>query len=472
MSQGDQTQGEVMAADYVVIGAGASGMSFADVILTESNFTIAIVDAHAQPGGHWNHAYSFVRLHQPSAFYGVTSRMLGSLERDVEGTNAGYYELATGQQVITYFDEVMREQFLPSGRVTYLPMSEYQPDGTVVSALTGRHTKLIARRRVVDARYLGSVVPSTHTPSFKIADDVAFIPVNGLTSLSAAHPEYVILGAGKTSVDATLWLLDHGVDPKRITWVRPHDVWFYDRSCLQPGRSILAFAADLYDAASKTDGPDDYLARLEAADVLVRIDPNVWPTKFRGATVSRAEIVQACRVERVVRGGRVVQLQPGVIKLEDGSEHRVDPAALFVDCTAEGLRYRPPVPIFERDRITLQFAQFSGHPTYSAALIARLELAPDDDTVKNEACPPNCMSGEARTFAAQVLTSLESLPKMNAIDGFAQWNGTARLNGLSWALNPATLEDPQAQADLTRLLTMAEPALQNLRAVVGGPVAT
>ena len=59
--------------DYLVVGAGAVGMAFADTILTESDATIAIVDRYAKPGGHWNSAYPFVQLHQPSQFYGVSS---------------------------------------------------------------------------------------------------------------------------------------------------------------------------------------------------------------------------------------------------------------------------------------------------------------------------------------------------------------------------------------------------------------
>ncbi len=34
----------------------------------------SIVDRNDQPGGHWTTAYPFVRLHQPSAYYGVNSR--------------------------------------------------------------------------------------------------------------------------------------------------------------------------------------------------------------------------------------------------------------------------------------------------------------------------------------------------------------------------------------------------------------
>ena len=32
---------------------------------------ILVVDRRAKPGGHWNDAYDFVRLHQPSLYYGV-----------------------------------------------------------------------------------------------------------------------------------------------------------------------------------------------------------------------------------------------------------------------------------------------------------------------------------------------------------------------------------------------------------------
>ncbi|MEW1821579.1 NAD(P)-binding protein [Arthrobacter sp. NPDC080031] len=58
-------------ADYLVVGSGAAGMAFADVLLHETDHTMVTVDRHHAPGGHWNDAYPFVRLHQPSATYGV-----------------------------------------------------------------------------------------------------------------------------------------------------------------------------------------------------------------------------------------------------------------------------------------------------------------------------------------------------------------------------------------------------------------
>lgn len=49
--------------DYLVVGAGAAGMAFADALLTHSDASITIVDRGHSPGGHWLDAYPFVRLH-------------------------------------------------------------------------------------------------------------------------------------------------------------------------------------------------------------------------------------------------------------------------------------------------------------------------------------------------------------------------------------------------------------------------
>ena len=81
-------------ADYLVVGAGAMGMAFTDTLVSETDATVVVVDRNDQPGGHWTAAYPFVRLHQPSAYYGVNSRDLGSDTIDHDGLNAGYYELA------------------------------------------------------------------------------------------------------------------------------------------------------------------------------------------------------------------------------------------------------------------------------------------------------------------------------------------------------------------------------------------
>ena len=66
-----------LETDYLVLGSGAMGIAFADEIISRTrNQHVTLVDRYAHPGGHWNTAYSFVRLHQPSSAYGVNSEKL------------------------------------------------------------------------------------------------------------------------------------------------------------------------------------------------------------------------------------------------------------------------------------------------------------------------------------------------------------------------------------------------------------
>jgi len=54
---------EQLEADYVIIGAGATGLAFADEMLSRSDATMILVDRRQHAGGHWNEAYDFLRLH-------------------------------------------------------------------------------------------------------------------------------------------------------------------------------------------------------------------------------------------------------------------------------------------------------------------------------------------------------------------------------------------------------------------------
>jgi len=102
--QGDPT---IIETDYLVVGAGASGMAFTDSLVTYSDADVLLVDRRHRPGGHWNDDYPFVRLHQPSAFYGVDSRKLGADRIDETGSNAGFYERASGAEMCDYYARVL-----------------------------------------------------------------------------------------------------------------------------------------------------------------------------------------------------------------------------------------------------------------------------------------------------------------------------------------------------------------------------
>ena len=146
-----------------------------------------MVDRNHRPGGHWNHAYSFVGLHQPSAFYGVNSRELSTWTKDETGLNQGMFELSSGPEVLNYFDQVMRQRFLPSGRVQWFPMSNYSrgPDGThrLESLVNGDSRQVIPRKKLVNATHARTAVPSTHPPQYSIAPGVKCAPLNNMPAI-------------------------------------------------------------------------------------------------------------------------------------------------------------------------------------------------------------------------------------------------------------------------------------------------
>ena len=261
-------------ADYLVIGAGATAMAFVDTLVSETSATVVVVDRNHRPGGHWTTAYPFVRLHQPSAYYGVNSRPLGNDTIDTTGLNKGFFELAAGAEVCSYFDAVMQQQLLPTGQVSYFPLSEYLGDGRFRTS-GGDDILVHTRRRIVDTTFVGITVPSMRPPPYDVAPDVDCVPPNDLPACES-HDSYVVVGAGKTAMDTCLWLLRHGVGPERLTWIKPRDAWLLNRANVQPGpqfaKQVLADVSAQLKAVQQAESVNDLFARLSDAGSLMRID--------------------------------------------------------------------------------------------------------------------------------------------------------------------------------------------------------
>ncbi|MEM6699851.1 MAG: NAD(P)/FAD-dependent oxidoreductase, partial [Bacteroidota bacterium] len=378
-----------LEADYLIIGSGAVGMAFADTLLTETeNETIIIVDRYAKAGGHWNVAYPFVTLHQPSQFYGVSSKELSKGRKDKVGLNKGLYDLATGAEVSAYFDEVMRHTFLPTGRVQYFPLCDYKGNYQFESLVTGEQYEVKVNKKLVDATYLKTSVPATHTPSFSIADEVTFLPINDLLNIKSIPKGFVIIGGGKTGIDACLWLLENGVHPDKITWIVSRDAWLIDRRNAQPTEAFfedsMGAQANQMEAIANAESIEDLFDRLEKGGVLLRIDSSIRPKMFHGATVSQLELEQLRRIKNVVRLGRVKHIGDDEITLDKGSiptslEH------LHVDCSASAITNTATKIIFEENLITPQTVR-PYQPVFSASVIAYVEANYPDNKSKNNLC--------------------------------------------------------------------------------------
>lgn len=461
-------------SDYLVVGSGASGMAFTDSLLAASDARVVLVDRRHRPGGHWLDAYPFVRLHQPSAVYGVSSRPLGHDRIDESGPNAGFYERASANEIRDYFSRVLDEQFLPSGRVRFLGLHDYRgEDGDghhVMSLLTGEHTTIRARK-LVDATYIESEIPFRRKPPYSVAAGVRLVAPNQLVDLVAAPGGFTVIGAGKTAMDTCNWLLDGGVDPDRIQWIRPRDPWLFDRGSFQPLRlvgSYMQLQARWVEAAAQAQDGMDFARRLEAAGIFLRIDPSVEPEVYRGPIISTGELDALRTVERVVRQGRVRGIESRRIELEHG-EVATQPDTLHVDCTAAGVPAATPRPIFGGQRITLQYVTITG-ATWSAATLGRIEATRDNDADKNRLTPPVTFSGNASDLLRFSHAAMSGLYARTSESDLATWSESCRLNPASGALERAG--EPEIAAAFTSLMANFGPAMRNLAARVGNAGAT
>jgi hypothetical protein len=457
-----------LETDHLVVGAGASGMAFVDALLAEDpDVDVVLVDRRHRPGGHWLDAYPFVRLHQPSAYYGVPSRRLGHDRIDETGPNAGYYERATAAEICDHFGRAL-DDLVGTARVRFFGTSDYRgSDGDghhVVSLLTGGECTIGVRRKFVDATYVESTIPSRHTPGFAIDADARVIPPNALVDLPSPASAFTVIGAGKTAADTCGWLLDSGVDPDRIRWIRPRDPWTFNRDYMQPldrVGSYMQLQARWVEAAAQARDGADFAHRLEDAGVFVRIDRSVEPTMFRGATISPREIDALRTIERVVLGTKVRRITSTEIVTDHGSFPTV-PDEVHVDCTAGGLPAAATRPVFEPGRITLQYVTIGIAP-WSAATVAAVEARRDDDATKNALCPPLSFTGNIADVLALAHAGMTGLVARMSEPDLAAWSEACRLNPARGAAEH--LDDPRVTDAFGTMGANIGAALENLSAV-------
>lgn len=452
--------------DYLVVGAGAMGMAFTDALTDHADVRVALVDRKHSVGGHWLDEYAFVRLHQASAFYGVASTPLGEGLLQRHGPEAGLHERASVSDICAYYDRVLNDRMLPSGKVEFLASCDYTADSEVVSRVSGRRFQLTERCRVVDARYLAPDIPSQTPPPFEVAEDARVVAVNELVALDEAPSQYVVVGSGKTATDACIWLLARGVDPDAICWVRPRDPWMLNRAVVQPDPAVfLGMVADTMHSAAAASSLEDLFLRLEETGIMLRIDRSVTPTMAKTPTLATWELEQLRTLERVVRQGHIRRVERGRITLSGGTVS-VAHDAVVVHCAAAGLKYPTIVPIWGPS-ITLQAIR-AGFPCFGAALTGYVEATRSDDDEKNRLCPPMPYANTMAEWARMNVLGARATALFGAEPDIKAWADGVPLNPAR--IPPAYVGTPALDEALARMQTHAGPGLARLAALCGEPL--
>ena len=314
-------------------------------------------------------------------------------------------------------------------------------------------------------------VPSTHTPAFAVSPDVAFVPVNGLPRIAHAHDSYVVIGAGKTGMDAIIWLLDNGALPDQIKWVMPRDSWLLRRGGFQPEREffpeVVRGLAAQVEALASGKTIDEVFEKLEESDSIARIDANVKPEAYHCAVISDGELEQLRRVKDIVRSGRVTAIEPDRVVLEGGT-FATTPSALHIDCSAAGIPTLPAKPVFDGNRITLQWVRLC-QPTFSGAFIGVVEANFADEAEKNVICAPIVPPTAPVDWLKMMVVELANRQCWQTHPAIVSWMEGARLaGGFTKNLNSLTGDDKGIWADLQRYLANVGPATANAQRLIGG----
>jgi hypothetical protein len=278
-----------------------------------------------------------------------------------------------------------------------------------------------------------------------------------------------VVGAGKTGIDAWLWLLENGMPPEAITWIMPRDSWFQNRSKVQPGSEFFeasygSFAEQMEIIASAASS-DEVFAKLEARGHLLRLDKSVEPSMYHGALMSQSELELLSKIKNVVRMGRIQRIEKNQIVLAQGVV-ATDTNRLYVDCSASAAQIdKPATAVFNGGKITPQLVR-TFQPTFSAAFIAHIEANFANEEEKNMLCGVIPMPDKPMDWLRMHAANLKNQYRWSKNKSLRAWIAVSRLDGFT-ALAMSTKPWHFKRINLLRRYGMnAGPAAANLKVLL------
>ena len=120
-------------------------------------------------------------------------------------------------------------------------------------------------------------MPSTSPPQYGVGEGVNLKP----------WERYVVIGAGKTGLDALLFLLDQNVDSDRIFWIVSNDCC-YNRDMTEMENSYKVFALQ-FDAILNSDSVDEMYENSERVGLFIIIDKSINPKNVCSDCLSKGD---------------------------------------------------------------------------------------------------------------------------------------------------------------------------------------
>ena len=138
--------------------------------------------------------------------------------------------------------------------------------------------------------------------------------------------------------------------------------------------------------------------------------------------------------------------------------------AVIVHCAASGLQYRPLVPIWGPEAITLQPIR-TGFPCFGAALAGYVEATCDGDDEKNRLCPPSPYSNTPADWARMQVLGNRASRSFAADPDIKAWADTRR--SIRRGSPPDMVDSAELGAALQRFRTHVGPGLARMEELSG-----
>jgi hypothetical protein len=225
--------------------------------------------------------------------------------------------------------------------------------------------------------------------------------------------------------------------------------------------SAMGNQAAQFEALAAAESIPDLFDRLEKAGCLLRVDKNVTPQMFHGATISKLELAELQKIKNIVRMGRVQKIEQNEITLDRGSIP-TSKDIIHVDCSASAISNLEMKPIFNGDRITPQTVR-SYQPVFSAALIAHVESNYETEKKKNALCQVVPLPNHDTDWLRMMSIFMMNQFNWGQDKGMRQWLLENRLDGFSKLVKSVDKSDEGKMAILGRLRNASMPAMMKLR---------
>lgn len=219
--------------DLVVVGAGIAGLNalYAATEYLPKHARVLLLDQKSAPGGMWNTAYDFVRLHQPHPMFTVGNMAWGwkkprdylAARDEVQSHLARSLEPVSAKVSLqTAFDQTVAS--CTEIETSHGPMAEITFHQNDISGAS----QTIRAKRAVHASGLNYAL--TEPLVFSSKNLVSIIPQD-LRETLLAHPDapVVVVGGGKTGMDTVLATLA-ATSARQVLLIQGRGTNFFNRT--------------------------------------------------------------------------------------------------------------------------------------------------------------------------------------------------------------------------------------------------